>query len=61
MDEIIGQGNIGNDIFLKRFDVVYVPKNKIANANVVVDQYINRIVPNFFRLGLNFTYSKDVD
>ncbi len=33
------------DIPLQAFDVVYVPKTWIANANVIVDQYIrNRIL-----------------
>lgn len=54
LNKVIGEANIGNDILLKRFDIVYVPKNKIRKANVFVDQYINGILPNATRL--NFGY-----
>ena len=55
MNKVIGEGNIGNDVLLKRFDVVYVPKNKITKAGVFVDQYINNILPDATRL--NWGYS----
>jgi len=55
MNKVIGEGNIGNDVLLKRFDIVYVPKNKITNANVFVDQYINNMLPDATRL--NWGYS----
>jgi len=55
MNKIIGEGNIGNDILLKRFDIVYVPRNKITNAGIFVDQYINNLLPDATRL--NWGYS----
>jgi len=55
INKVIGEGNIGNDVLLKRFDIVYVPKNKITNAGVFVDQYINNILPDATRL--NWGYS----
>jgi polysaccharide export outer membrane protein len=57
LDKVVGEGNIGHDILLKRFDVVYVPKNKITKVNVFVEQYINRIIPTSVRM--TFTYRLD--
>jgi protein involved in polysaccharide export with SLBB domain len=44
-----------SDIILRPYDIVYVPKSHIANLNKFVDQYINRIVPDFINAG--FSYS----
>ena len=38
------------DVFLRRGDVVYVPKSDIAQAGQFVDQHINAIVPRFVQL-----------
>ncbi|BBO68086.1 hypothetical protein DSCA_20160 [Desulfosarcina alkanivorans] len=54
IEDVLKNGNIGEDIFLKRFDVVFVPKNKIAQANQFIDQYINKIIPR--DISMNFTY-----
>jgi protein involved in polysaccharide export with SLBB domain len=54
IEDVLNKGNIGDDLLLKRFDVVYVPKNKIAQANQFVDQYINKIIPR--DVNLSFTY-----
>lgn len=40
------------DLYLQRYDIVYVPKSTIANVNQFVDQYINKIIPTSVR----FTY-----
>jgi len=55
LTKVIGEGNIGNDILLKRFDLVYVPKNRITKVNLWVSQYLSNIVPDWVRF--NFTYS----
>lgn len=54
LNKVIGEGNIGNDIMLKRFDVVYVPKNTITKVNVWIDQYLSKIVPDWVRM--SFVY-----
>ncbi len=54
LNKVVGEGNIGNDILLRRFDIVYVPKNKITKANVFVAQYIDNMLPENVRL--NFGY-----
>ena len=39
---------------LHPFDVVYVPKTKIATINQVVDQYIRGIMPLYLNAGFNY-------
>jgi len=56
LDKILGEGNIGNDIMLKQYDVVYVPKSVIAKVDLFVDQYINQLIPRIFRVNLSFGY-----
>jgi polysaccharide export outer membrane protein len=59
LNSIIASANIGNDILLRQFDVVFVPKTKIAKAGVFVEQYINSIVPKFFRIGATWRLYDD--
>jgi len=44
--------DLAQDIYLKPFDIVYVPRTGIADANLWIEQYLNRMVP---RIG--FTYA----
>lgn len=44
--------DLAQDIYLRPFDIVYVPRSAIANANLWIEQYLNRMIP---RIG--FTYS----
>lgn len=57
LKSILTAGNIGNDILLRQYDIVYVPKSAIANAGLFIDQYINNIIPR--GLGFNFVYRVD--
>jgi protein involved in polysaccharide export with SLBB domain len=41
---IFGQAADG-DVLLQPFDIVYVPRSKIANANLWVQQYIRDMLP----------------
>ncbi|MCC6490547.1 MAG: polysaccharide biosynthesis/export family protein [Candidatus Hydrogenedentes bacterium] len=50
------QGHTENDIPLRAFDVVYVPKKPISKANLFVEQYIEEIVPFDNTLGVSGTY-----
>lgn len=50
------QGHMENDIPLRAFDVVYVPKKVISKANLFVEQYIEEIVPFDNSLGVTGTY-----
>jgi len=49
-------GKTENDIPLRAFDIVYVPKKPVAKANLFVEQYIEEIVPFDNSLGVNGTY-----
>lgn len=33
------------DIYVRRSDMIYIPRSRIANVNLFVDQYINQIIP----------------
>ncbi len=57
LDRAIGEANIGNDILLRQYDVVYVPRTAITKADIFIEQYINRLIPNVFRgAGVTFGY-----
>lgn len=45
VERIIDGTDMRQDIALKPFDIVYVPKSPIANVNVWVDQYIRKNIP----------------
>jgi protein involved in polysaccharide export with SLBB domain len=38
--------NASPDVYLRRHDIVYVPRSLIANIDKYVDQYINQVVPH---------------
>jgi len=52
MQKVRNGTDLAQDIYLKPFDIVYVPKTAIADANLWIEQYMNRMVP---RIG--FLYS----
>jgi len=55
LEKVIYEEGIGADIQLQPYDIVYVPKTWIANANKWVDQYISQLL--LFRgWSFGFTY-----
>jgi polysaccharide export outer membrane protein len=50
------KGSTENDITLRPFDTVYVPKKAVSRANLFVTQYIDDIVPFNNSLGVSGTY-----
>jgi polysaccharide export outer membrane protein len=52
--------NKAGDIYLKRHDIVYVPKTPIAKADEFVDQYINQIIPRSILMNLGYTFLNPV-
>lgn len=50
------RGHTDNDILLRPFDTVYVPKKTISKLNQWVDEYINKLVPFDNSLGINAQY-----
>ena len=55
MEKVRDGSDLAQDIYLKPFDIVYIPKTAIANVNLWIEQYMNRMVP---RIG--FLYSLPV-
>lgn len=47
-----------NDIALRPFDVVYVPKTFIAKADKFVDQYIRKMIPGTLSAGFSYIRGK---
>ena len=52
----LSRGHTDNDILLRPFDVVYVPKKTIIKLNLFVEQYIEDMVPFDNSLGVNAQY-----
>lgn len=44
------------DVYLQRNDIVYVPKSKIADVDLWVEQYINQVIPR--AILVTFQYGK---
>jgi protein involved in polysaccharide export with SLBB domain len=55
LTKVVSGESAERDIFLRPFDILYVPKSPIANVNKFVDQYINKIVPDFINVGFGYT------
>lgn len=53
MDDIIGRGDIGADAYVNQYDVVFVPRTKLAQAALVADRLF-RFIPAQFSFA--YTY-----
>jgi len=53
MQKVLDGTDLSQDIYLKPFDIVYVPKSAITNANLWIEQYLTRMVP---RIGFTAAY-----
>jgi protein involved in polysaccharide export with SLBB domain len=38
-------GDLAQDVILAPLDIIYVPRSRIANVNLFVDQYIRKVLP----------------
>ncbi len=45
VNRAIAQGIAGQDPYVRRFDIVYVPKTTIASVNQFVDQFFAKMIP----------------
>ena len=48
--------SVKNDMELKAYDVVFVPKTAISEVNQFVDHYIRQLVPVSLSSGFSWTY-----
>ena len=55
LDVVVSGEAPEKDIFLRPFDIVYVPKTFIAKANKFVEQYIKNIIPGNLSGGFSYT------
>lgn len=53
--------NESPDVYLRRYDIVYVPKTQIANLNQFVAQYFSNMVPNFVRFTFGYQFINQTD
>lgn len=53
--EIINGTRPNENILLKPFDIVYVPRSAIADVNLWVDQYIRKNIPVYIGTGLYYS------
>jgi len=51
LSKIIDATDMRQDVLLKPYDIVYVPKSPIANLNQFIDQYIRKNIPIPLSLG----------
>jgi protein involved in polysaccharide export with SLBB domain len=56
LNKVVDGTDILQDIPLKPFDIVYVPRSSIANVNVWVDQYIRKNIPIDFSTGFGYSF-----
>jgi protein involved in polysaccharide export with SLBB domain len=54
--KVINGTDMGQDITLKPFDIVYVPRSPIADINIWVDQYIRKNIPIPISTGFGYTF-----
>lgn len=52
----LSRGHTENDIMLRPFDIVYVPKKTISKLDLFVEQYIDKLVPFDNQLGVSGQY-----
>lgn len=50
------EGHTENDVMLRPFDIVYVPKKTISTMDLFVEQYIDKLVPFDNSMGVNAQY-----
>jgi protein involved in polysaccharide export with SLBB domain len=53
-ERIVDGTDMRQDITLKPFDIVYVPRSSIANVNVWVDQYVRKNLPVSISTGFGY-------
>ncbi len=53
-------GARANDLELKPYDIVFVPKTRIAKMNQLVDQYVRELVPISLSLGVSYLFGDNV-
>jgi hypothetical protein len=45
-------------LMLEPYDIIYVPRSRIARVNQWIDQYINEIIPQSMNVNYDYSVSK---
>ncbi|MCP4656195.1 MAG: sugar transporter [bacterium] len=53
-------GEQADDLLLKPYDIVFVPKTRIARMNQLVDQYVRELIPISLTLGVSYLFGDNV-
>lgn len=56
LDKAVSGSDPKQDVLLKPYDIVYVPRTSITNVDLWVDQYIRKILPFSTNFGVYKTY-----
>ncbi|MGA2516634.1 MAG: polysaccharide biosynthesis/export family protein [Thermodesulfobacteriota bacterium] len=54
VQKVLDGTDMSQDIALKPFDIVYVPRSSIANVDIWVDQYVRKILPVNITTGFGY-------
>ena len=61
LKENLVKGVAQNDILLKPYDIIFVPKSTIAKMNQFVDQYIKELIPVTLSFGLVYNLNPEYE
>ncbi len=54
LDEVLEFGNIGRDMILRQYDIVYVPQTKISQVGKFIDDYFSNLLPIHTAFAMNY-------
>ncbi len=57
MEKVVDGTDMGRDLYLMPNDIVYVPRSRIANVNLWMDQYIRKNIPISIGAGYYYNYT----
>jgi protein involved in polysaccharide export with SLBB domain len=57
MEKVVDGTEMSRDLYLMPNDIVYVPRSRIANVNLWMDQYIRKNIPISLGAGVYYNYT----
>jgi protein involved in polysaccharide export with SLBB domain len=61
LDDVLNRTGGEGDVVLEPYDIVFVPKTKIAKLNDFIDQYIENLIPISVAFGLTYNLNPQVE
>lgn len=59
LEEVMKKGKAFQDLPLSSQDIIFIPRSGIAEANLIIDQYISGMLP--FGRSVNYNYNRNPD